>query len=79
MNQKGSSLYKDHEHTKMLYSSADLKTAALIEIETVPIRRMNPTTTLETPISISQGSREILTVIGSKQPEVVSHNMETAH
>ena len=41
------------------------------------IRRMNPTTTLETLIPDFQGREDLLDRIVAVHPEVVSHNMET--
>lgn len=57
----------------------DLKDmGSIIWAETVKaIRRMNPTTTLETLIPDFQGNEKILNRIIEVAPEVVSHNMET--
>lgn len=57
----------------------DLKDmGTLIWSETVKaVRRMNPTTTLETLIPDFQGSEKHLDRIVAVMPEVVSHNMET--
>ncbi|MGB0274664.1 MAG: lipoyl synthase [Flavobacteriaceae bacterium] len=50
----------------------------IIWTETVQaIRRMNPTTTLETLIPDFQGQEHLLNRIVAVAPEVVSHNMET--
>ncbi|MGB0444274.1 MAG: lipoyl synthase [Flavobacteriaceae bacterium] len=50
----------------------------IIWTETVQaIRRMNPTTTLETLIPDFQGQEHLLDRIVAVAPEVVSHNMET--
>ncbi len=50
----------------------------IIWTETVQaIRRMNPTTTLETLIPDFQGQEHLLDRIVAAAPEVVSHNMET--
>lgn len=51
---------------------------SIIWAETVKaIRRMNPTTTLETLIPDFQGNHKIIDRIVAVAPEVVSHNMET--
>lgn len=51
---------------------------SIIWAETVKaIRRMNPTTTLETLIPDFQGNHKIIDRIIAVAPEVVSHNMET--
>src|SRR5574343_1343074 len=51
---------------------------SIIWAETVKaIRRMNPTTTLETLIPDFQGNFKIIDRIVKVAPEVVSHNMET--
>ncbi|MEM6722325.1 MAG: lipoyl synthase [Bacteroidota bacterium] len=57
----------------------DLKDmGSIIWAETVKaVRRMNPTTTLETLIPDFQGNKRILDRIVEVSPEVVSHNMET--
>ncbi|MEM6687541.1 MAG: lipoyl synthase [Bacteroidota bacterium] len=57
----------------------DLKDmGSIIWAETVKaVRRMNPTTTLETLIPDFQGNERILDRIVEVSPEVVSHNMET--
>lgn len=57
----------------------DLKDmGTLIWAETIKaVRRMNPTTTLETLIPDFQGSEKHLDRIVAVMPEVVSHNMET--
>ena len=57
----------------------DLKDmGSIIWLETVQaIRRMNPTTTLETLIPDFQGVEKIIDRIVEANPEVVSHNVET--
>jgi lipoic acid synthetase len=57
----------------------DLKDGgSIIWEETVEaIRRMNPTTTLETLIPDFQGNERLLDRIVAANPEVVSHNIET--